>query len=142
SLDEKLMGMAAHIIMKADHDPDAKKVAEAISGIKGIYVRSYEFENENQYSTSDVEQIRAQVKGPGWSRLVGVRSKHAGENAEVYMLMPADKMLGLVIIAADPKRLTVINIIGTVDIDKLSDIDDDLNIPGIHLKREPTSSGN
>src|SRR5689334_12641328 len=94
SLDEKLMGMAARIIVKANHDhnPDTQKIADVIAGIKGIYVRSYEFENENQYSASDVEMIRAQVKGPGWSRLVGVRSKHEGENAEVYMLMPADKM--------------------------------------------------
>lgn len=136
SLDEKLIGMATKFIRKADpNDEDAKKAAEVLAGIKEIYVRSYEFEREGEYLPADVELIRAQVKGPGWSRLVGVRSKRAGDNAEVYVLMQGDKMLGLTVIAANPKELTVVNIVGSVDVERLSELDGDI-VPRIELKRE------
>jgi hypothetical protein len=139
SLDEKLMGMAARVLRKADpKDDDARKAADALSSIKEIYVRSYEFDTEGQYSPSDVEGIRAQVRGPGWSRLVGVRSKRAGENAEVYMLSEGDKILGLAIIAADPKQLTVVNIVGSIDIDRLTDLDGDFGIPHLEHERSKT----
>jgi hypothetical protein len=142
SLDAKMMGMIVKMLRKADpDDPDAKKAIEIIAGIKEIYVRSYEFDAEGQYSPADVDTIRSQVKGPGWSRLVGVRSKRQGENAEVYMLTENDKVLGLAIIAANPKELTVVNIVGTVDVERLSDLGDDI-IPRIQLKREPKTPNN
>jgi hypothetical protein len=137
ALDEKLIGMAARIVAKADpKDPDAEKAAEILAGIKEVYVRSYEFEREGEYLPADVESIRSQVTGPGWSRLVGVRSKRAGENAEVYVLTQGDKMLGLAIIAANPKELTVVNIVGSVDVERLSEIDADI-LPRVELRRDP-----
>jgi hypothetical protein len=143
SLDEKLMAMAAKLIVKyAKDDDEAKEAAAIIAGIKEVYVRSYEFDTEGQYSPADVENIRAQVKGPGWSRLVGVRSKREGENAEVYLCMPGDKVLGVTIIAANPKELTVVNIVGTVDVERLSELDTHMGIPRIEIKREPKPSGN
>jgi hypothetical protein len=138
SLNERLMGMATRMLRKAHtDDEDAKKVIEAIAGIKEIYVRSYEFDHEGGYTPADVDLIRSQVKGPGWDRLIGVRSKRDGENAEVYTLSQGDKVVGVAIIAADPKRLTVVNIVGTIDVDRISDLDGvDLGMPRIELKRE------
>ncbi len=142
-IDEKLMGMVGRMIHKSNpSDEDAKKIAEAIAGIKGIFVRSYEFETEGQYTPEDVERIRSQVKGAGWDRLVGVRSKKAGENAEVYVLYQGDKVLGLAIIAADPKELTVVNIIGSIDLDRLSDLDGDFGVPRLEITRDHKESGN
>ena len=40
------------------NDPNAKKVGQAISGLKGIYVRVYRFALENEYNMADVDAIR------------------------------------------------------------------------------------
>lgn len=137
SLDEKLMSMAWRFLAKADpKDEDSKRAIEVISGIKEIYVRSYKFDAENSYAPADLEMLRSQVKGQGWSRLAGIRNKRDGENAEVYLLTQGDKMLGLAIIAANPKELTVVNIVGSVDVERLSDLDGDFGIPRIELKRD------
>jgi len=137
SLNERLMGKAFRMLsnVKTDDD-DAKKVIQAISGIREIYVRSYEFDKEGEYLPADVDAIRSQVKGPGWDRVIGVRSKRDGENAEVYTLTEGDKMLGLAIIAADPKRLTVVNIIGSIDLEHIGDLDGDFGVPRVEIKRE------
>jgi hypothetical protein len=140
SLDEKLMGLATRVLKKAEtNDPDARKVIEAIAGVKEIYVRSYEFDTEGAYLPADVDAIRSQVQGQGWSRLVGVRSKRAGENAEVFMLSQGQQVVGLAIIVANPKEFTVVNIIGSIDVDRLSELDGNLGIPRIELQREPKS---
>jgi len=143
SVDEKLMGLASKVLRKTDpNDPDVRKVADAIAGIHEIYVRSYEFDAADQYSPADIDAIRSQVKGAGWSRLVNIRSKRDGDNAEVYVLMQGDTMQGLVVIAANPKELTVVNIIGSIDIERLSDLDGEFGVPRIELKRDPKPNGN
>ena len=145
SLDEKLMGMAAKILSKAEtNDPDAQKVAKVIAGIKEIHIRSYEFDAPGAYTQADVESIRSQLKSPGWDRLVGVRNKRDGKNAEVYMLTQGQEVLGVAILVAEEKELTVVNIIGSVDIEQLGELelDTDLGIPRIELERSPKPSGN
>ena len=137
TLDENMFRMIGKFIASGkSKSPDAAKVQELISGMKGIYVKSFEFEQEGQYSPSDVESIRSQLKGPGWSRMVGVRSKKEGENAEVYMMTQADKIQGIAILVANPKELTVVNIIGTIDPERISELSDSFDFPRIELKRD------
>src|SRR5438046_8166699 len=68
TIDGNLLNLAKSVTAKLNDD-DAKKVARAISGLKGIYVRAYRFQNENEYNTADVDEIRAQLNAPGWERL-------------------------------------------------------------------------
>ena len=44
NIDGKLLDLAKRVTTKVNDD-NAKKVATAISGLKGIYVRAYRFEN-------------------------------------------------------------------------------------------------
>ena len=74
NIEGKLLDLAKRVMTK-NNDEDAKKVAQAISGLKGIYVRVYNFANENEYNVADVEQIRSQLNAPGWEKLANVRSK-------------------------------------------------------------------
>ncbi|HLM59954.1 MAG TPA: hypothetical protein VK308_04070, partial [Pyrinomonadaceae bacterium] len=53
NIDGKLLDLAKRVMVKVD-DPNSKKVGQAISGLKGIYVRVYNFEKENEYNVSDV----------------------------------------------------------------------------------------
>jgi hypothetical protein len=42
NIDGKLLDLAKRVMVKVN-DPNAKKVGQAISGLKGIYVRVYNF---------------------------------------------------------------------------------------------------
>jgi len=102
-------------------------------------VKSFEFDKEGAYSDEDISAIRAQIRVPGWSRIVGVRSKRERENVEVFTRMEGDKIIGLAIISAEPKELTIVNIVGPIDLDKLSDLEGEFGIPRMGLERSSKS---
>lgn len=114
-------------------DEDEKDDAEALNMIRnltGIYVKSFEFDKPDQYSDADVDAIRAQLKGPGWSKMVDVHSKRDHELDEVYIMTGASgKNLGLAVISAEKQELTVVNIVGPIDMDHLADLQGKLGIP-------------
>ena len=97
---------------------DTGKLQEVIAGITGIYVKSYKFETPNSYSLDDVESVRKQVAREGWSRIVGVKERN--ELTEVYLWKEGGANGGLVVISAEPDELTVVNIVGTVDLASLA----------------------
>jgi hypothetical protein len=134
NIDERLMRMAAKVL---SNEGDEQEVKKLISGIKGIYVKSFEFEHENEYSAADVEDIRSQLRLPSWSKLVNVTSKKEG-NVEVYVLFNGDTVGGLAILSTEPKELTVVNIVGPVDLEKLAKFEGQFGIPDLGL--EPTKS--
>ncbi len=96
---------------------DTEQFHRLINGITGIYVKSFEFDTPNAYTESDVEAVRKQVSGPGWSRVVSVREKR--ELTEIYFWKDKDTNGGLVVISAEPNELTVVNIVGRVDLASL-----------------------
>jgi len=119
-------------------DPDEQKAAKLVANLKGIYVRSFEFSEEGAYSAAEVEALRAQFRSPEWSRVVGVRSERDGDNVDVFFKMENDKMAGIVVIAAEPKELTFVNIVGPLEVDQLADLGGEFGIP--KLKTKPPSS--
>jgi Domain of unknown function (DUF4252) len=112
-------------------DPDEAKVKQLLSGIEGIYVKNFEFKKEGEYSPTDLEQIRSQLKGPEWNRIVGVRSNSEGENVEVWTRVANGKTNGIAILAAEPKELTVVNLVGTIDLDALAALGGHFGIPKV-----------
>src|SRR5215510_14727640 len=48
SLDERLLRIAAKFLRS--EDPDEARIKELVSGLKGVYVRVFEFENPGEYS--------------------------------------------------------------------------------------------
>jgi len=131
NIDERLMKVAAKAL--SDHDADEREVKKLVAGIKGIYVKSFEFDAEGQYSAADVESIRAQLRAPGWSRLVNVTSKKEG-TLEVYMLMEGDQIGGLAVLSTEDKELTVVNIVGPVDLEKLAKLEGQLGVPELGIE--------
>ena len=133
NIDERLIQLAAKLFN--DKDEDEAKVKKLVNGLKGIYVKSFEFENENDYSSADVDSIRSQLREPVWSRLVNVTSKRDGI-VEVYIALNGSDVLGLAVLSAEPKELTVVNIVGPVDLEKLAKLEGNLGIPDLGI--EPT----
>lgn len=113
----------------AADDAEEAKCAKLVENLRGIYVRSFEFDGEGAYTQAEVEALRSQVRGPDWHRVVGVRSERDGENVDVFFKLENDKMAGIVIIDAEPRELTFVNIVGPMDVDQLADLGGEFGIP-------------
>jgi len=121
-------------------DSEERQAAKLVANLKGIYVRSFEFSKEGEYSAADVESLRAQVRTPGWNKVVGVRSETDGDNVDVFFKLEEDKMAGIVIISAEPKELTFVSIIGPIDVDQLADLGGEFGIPKLNRRSLPKSN--
>jgi len=132
NIDEHLMQLTARFL--SSKDPDESKVKDLVNGLKGIYVKSFEFEAEGQYSDADLEGIRSQLRNTAWNRIVNVRSKREG-SVEVYLMEVGNQITGLAVLAIEPKEITVVNIIGPVDLDKLTQLEGEFGIPELEIER-------
>lgn len=135
NIDGKLLELAKRVTGKVKDD-DAKKVALAINGLRGIYVRVYNFEKDNDYEMNDIDEVRSQLNSPGWERLANVRSKKNNQKVDVYTMFTGDKMDGLAVVLTEAKTVAVVNVIGMVDIETLVELSGKMNIPKIDIERE------
>jgi hypothetical protein len=139
NIDERLMRLAAKVL--DDKDENERQVKKLVEGLKGIYVKSFQFETDGQYVAADVETIRTQLRGPGWTRLVNVTSKKEGV-LEVYLLFNGDQVGGLAVLHTDDRELTVVNIVGPVDVDKLAKLEGQLGIPELGIESPKNKTKN
>ena len=139
NVDERLMKMAAKVF--SDQDADERKIKKLIEGLKGIYVRSFEFDASGQYTDADLESIRTQLRGPGWTRMVNVTSKKDGK-LEVYLLFHGDMVNGLAVLHSDEKELTIVNIVGPVDLDKLAQLEGQFGVPELGIESQKPKTKN
>jgi hypothetical protein len=115
-------------------DEDEAKVKKLIAGLEGIYIKAFEFKSAGVWTAADLDQIRNQLRAPEWSRIVGIKSAEAGEAAEVYMRMEKQKVTGVAILATEATSLTVVNIVGPVDLDTLAELSGHLGVPKLEGK--------
>ena len=137
NIDGKMLELAKRVTAKIkDSDGDAKKIGEAISGLKGIYVRVYRFENENEYNIADVDALRSQLNSPGWERLANVRSKRNNQKVDVFTMFSGDIMSGVAVVISEAKSVAVINVIGPIGIETLVELSGKMNIPKIDIENQ------
>ena len=132
TLDATMLRLGAKFLSAADREQ--REVGEIVRGLQGIYVRSYEFSEEGQYDRTIIDRIKAQL-GPTWKPLVTVRSKHK-ENVNIFADMRNDRITGLVIVAAEPRELTIVNIVGPIDIERLANLEGEFGIPKISKEKD------
>ena len=109
SLDGPLLRIGISLLK--EKKPEEAAIKELVIGLKGIYVKVFEFDKEGEYSSSDLETIRTQLRAPAWSRMVGVKSRKEGDNLEVYTMMSGNLVNGIAVIANRSKQLAVIQIV-------------------------------
>lgn len=126
NMDRNMLAFASKSLSNKKGDLEAKKL---ISTLNGIYVRSYEFKTPGQYSASDVELIRKQLKH--WSKMMDVREK--GESVEIYCDLKNGTVNGLVVLAAEPKELTFVHLDGPVDPSQLGMMGGQFGIPKVSV---------
>ncbi|HEV2864677.1 MAG TPA: DUF4252 domain-containing protein [Pyrinomonadaceae bacterium] len=134
-IDSLLINLAGGVLDK--DDDEEKGIKELIKGLRGLYVRSYEFKAAGQYAESDLAQIRSQLSGPGWSRVMSLKNRGDDfDDAEVYAAREGDRVEGLVILAVNAKEVTVINVVGSVDLAKLQRLADGIRLPRVRIERK------
>jgi hypothetical protein len=110
---EAAMKTGLDVMAKKDARGHAEQFRQALAGVKGIYVRNYEFDKEGGYSDDDVESVMKQIRGkPDWSGIVSVKEKR--ERTEVCLMARGEQVMGLLVVAAEPRELTVVNLVGSI----------------------------
>jgi hypothetical protein len=136
-LDSNLLGFAAGFLNK--DDPEEAAAKKIVASLTGIYVRKYTFDADYAYPQSDIEGVRRQLNAPGWSRIVEARSNKEHTNVDVFVLIDGGKARGLAIIAAEPREFAIVNIVGSIDLAELHDLEGRFGVPelGIETGKKP-----
>ncbi|HEX3230533.1 MAG TPA: DUF4252 domain-containing protein [Pyrinomonadaceae bacterium] len=138
-LDEHLMQITAKIFSK---DPEEAEIKELLKSVKGIYVKNFSFAKENEYQPAEIDSVMSQLRGGGWSKIVGITSKKENENVEVYLMTVADQISGLAVVSLNPKEVTVVNIVGPINLEKLSQLEGSFGIPDLDLAKPKAKKDN
>jgi hypothetical protein len=121
TLGKNMLGFAAKFMNGKDQDEAATR--RVIENLDGIYVRSYEFDKEGQYSMEEIEKLRQYFETSEWTPIVRERERKTGETTDVLVKMVNGETHGMFILSAESKELTIVLILGPVrmeDLGKLS----------------------
>jgi hypothetical protein len=105
-----------------DKDGDDVQARKLIQGLKGIYVRSYEFDKEGEYSMDQLKQMRAYFETSEWSPIVRERERKTGETTDVLVKTVNGETQGMFILTAAPKELTIVLIMGPIRMEDLGEL--------------------
>jgi hypothetical protein len=103
-----------------EKNTDEAQAKDATKNLKGIFVRSYEFENKNAYSKDDIQPIFDQLKAPAWSRFI--RNEEESELTEIWMHKTNGAADGLLIVSIEEEEVTVVNVVGSANLASLAAI--------------------
>lgn len=135
TVDQNLLQLASKFL-KPERSADEALIKEIVNGLKGVYVKRLAFASEGAFSDTDVESVRSQLGTPGWMKIVNVRSKKKNvRNLDVYLMNEGAVVKGLAVILVEPMALTVVNVVGPIDLEKLSKLEGRFGIPKLDLVR-------
>lgn len=131
-IDESLMRLVSKVFNSKD--PDEARAKQLVNGLKGIHVRILKFEKEGEFLAADLESIRVQLRSPGWNKIVNVRSRKEG-NVDVYLMTSGSQVLGLAVLASGAREIAVVNILGNIDLERLSDLEGQFGVPDLEIEK-------
>ena len=130
TVDESLLRFAEKFM--SDKDADEARAKRVLRGLKKVYVRVFEFDRVGAYSMSDLDELRAELRKPGWSSMVDVRSRD-GENVNVYVRQDGAEVTGMVVVAAEPRELTIVQIDGPIRPEDIASLNGRGGIPHMNF---------
>ena len=133
SVDITLDGMLLNLVKRvaAADDSGHDEALAILSDIKSLRVRNFEFDSDGAYSRADIESVREQLSAPGWTPLVQAHKREPQEDVDVFINIDNDKIMGMAVVVSEPRSFTIVNIIGSIDIDKLAKIEGQFGIPRV-----------
>ncbi len=142
TLDKNMLAFASKFMDdEKDDDKDDKAVKEMIRNLKGVYVREYEFDKEHSYTAEELEGLRKYFESADWSPMVHERTKGAAEGTDVYVKLVNGQMQGLFVLDAEAKELSLVLILGPIDMDKISKLGGTFGIPKDAVKKAQKEAG-
>lgn len=132
SLDSSLLHQASGFV-DGRSGASSAEVDDLLKGIRGIYVRSFSFDAPGEYSRADLEPVEAQLHTPGWQPVVSTHDLKQGRDLDIYVRRSGNRTDGIAIIAADPRQLTLVNIVGPVDLARLARLQGQFGIPSVGI---------
>jgi Domain of unknown function (DUF4252) len=111
-------------------DKDTVELRKTLTGLKSVQIRSYQFTSDFAYSRADVDAVRSQLSGPGWSQLLKVHDQHKSEDVDIYIALDKQTIRGLAIIAANRREFTILNIVGSVALEQVARLRETFGVPG------------
>ncbi len=127
SIDQSLLGLASGFL---SGEGDDREVKALIGGLKGIYVKSLQFDRDGVFDAAVLEQLRGQLSSGNWSRLVTARSAKDRSDVGVYLWRQnGGRPGGLAVLTSGPRQLTIVNIVGTIDLEQLQKLQGKFGVP-------------
>lgn len=120
TLGKNMLGFAAKFMNGGDKDETATR--KLIESLDGIYVREYEFDKEGQYSMDQLKQLRTYFETPEWSPIVHEHERNGGETTDILVKQVNGETRGMFILAAEPRELTIVLILGPIRMDQLGEL--------------------
>ncbi len=127
TLDAPLLSLAARFL--DNDDPQDAAVRDIIGDLHGIYVKSYTFDRDFVYPPGSIDAVRRQLLTPAWQQIVGVHSARERSTVDIFVCQVQSKTRGLAIIATEPRQFTIVNIVGSIDLNKLHRLEGHFGIP-------------
>jgi hypothetical protein len=137
TLGKNMLDFAAKFMDNKDKDEAAAR--QLIEGLDGIYVRSYEFDKEGEYSMDQVEKLRLAFATPEWSPIVHTFERKSGETTDVLVKQVNGETRGMFVLAAEPKELTIVLILGPIRMDQLGEL---RGLSGLSVLGDVENKGN
>jgi len=89
TLDHNLLGLGCRFLN--GETPEEIQAKQVCTSLRGIYVRHFTFETDFAYPKGDIDKIRRQLTAPGWSQIVGAKSKKENTDVDVFVLIEGEK---------------------------------------------------
>ncbi len=116
---KKLLGLRKNV---------TSPVSRFLAGLKGVYRRTYRFAGVKP-DREDVEPIYRQLADGGWAPLIETENRKEDSAVSVYSYYKNKEVAGVTVVSTDPEEVTVVRIMGSVDLEILSDIGKGLGLP-------------
>ena len=136
SVDSALLGLAASFMGAGTDDAEIKSL---LSSLKGIYVKSFTYGKDGAYDPSVLNGLRSQLSAGQWSRILTASSQAEGRDTGIYIWRNGGKPGGLAVVSAGPREVTVVNIVGMIDLEQLRSLQGKFGVPD--LKMDGLSKG-
>ena len=102
-----------------DRDAHSTTEIKLFRGLHKVEIHSFEFAADHTYRQADLETLRSQLAAPGWRHVMQARDRGSDGDVDIYCAINQHKITRLVIIAAEPREFSLINITGAIEPDQI-----------------------
>jgi len=132
SLDPSMLSIASNFLQE-DSSANSAAVKSIVQSLRGVYVRSFTFDHDGAYSSADLDALQSQLAAPGLQSLLRTHDCQHDTDVQIYIQRDGKLTRGIAIIAAKPRELTVVNLVGSIDLAQLAHLQGQLGVPQLDL---------